>query len=398
MDTKTIIETAEEKLIHTYNRYQIVLDKGDGVRLYDTDGKEYLDFGAGIAVFALGYNNKEYNDAVKAQVDKLIHTSNYFYNEPAVKAAQAVTKASGMDRVFFTNSGTEAVEGAIKLAKKYAYLNDGSTDHEIIAMEHSFHGRSMGALAVTGNRHYQEAFGPMIPGIKFAKYNDLESVKSLVNDKTCAIIFETVQGEGGVYPAKKEFIEGVRKLCDEKGILLILDEIQCGMGRTGSMFAYQQYGVKPDIVTVAKALGCGVPIGAFLAKENVAKALVPGDHGTTYGGNPLACAASAKVFELFEKLNVLENVQKVGAYMAKKLEQIVQDYDIVIEHRGVGLIQGIELSLNPKDVICNALDNGLILFSAGTNVIRFVPPLVITEKDVDEMIVKLRKALDETRS
>jgi len=398
MDTKTIIETAEEKLIHTYNRYQIVLDKGDGVRLYDTDGKEYLDFGAGIAVFALGYNNKEYNDAVKAQVDKLIHTSNYFYNEPAVKAAQAVTKASGMDRVFFTNSGTEAVEGAIKLAKKYAYLNDGSTDHEIIAMEHSFHGRSMGALAVTGNRHYQEAFGPMIPGIKFAKYNDLESVKSLVNDKTCAIIFETVQGEGGVYPAKKEFIEGVRKLCDEKGILLILDEIQCGMGRTGSMFAYQQYGVKPDIVTVAKALGCGVPIGAFLAKENVAKALVPGDHGTTYGGNPLACAASAKVFELFEKLNVLENVQKVGAYMAKKLEQIVQDYDIVIEHRGVGLIQGIELSLNPKDVISNALDNGLILFSAGTNVIRFVPPLVITEKDVDEMIVKLRKALDETRS
>ena len=229
MDTKTIIETAEEKLIHTYNRYQIVLDKGDGVRLYDTDGKEYLDFGAGIAVFALGYNNKEYNDAVKAQVDKLIHTSNYFYNEPAVKAAQAVTKASGMDRVFFTNSGTEAVEGAIKLAKKYAYLKDGSTDHEIIAMEHSFHGRSMGALAVTGNRHYQEAFGPMIPGIKFAKYNDLESVKSLVNDKTCAIIFETVQGEGGVYPANKEFIEGVRKLCDEKGILLILDEIQCGI-------------------------------------------------------------------------------------------------------------------------------------------------------------------------
>ena len=281
---------------------------------------------------------------------------------------------------------------------KRQYLKDGSTDHEIIAMEHSFHGRSMGALAVTGNRHYQEAFGPMIPGIKFAKYNDLESVKSLVNDKTCAIIFETVQGEGGVYPAKKEFIEGVRKLCDEKGILLILDEIQCGMGRTGSMFAYQQYGVKPDIVTVAKALGCGVPIGAFLAKENVAKALVPGDHGTTYGGNPLACAASAKVFELFEKLNVLENVQKVGAYMAKKLEQIVQDYDIVIEHRGVGLIQGIELSLNPKDVISNALDNGLILFSAGTNVIRFVPPLVITEKDVDEMIVKLRKALDETRS
>lgn len=370
-DTKTIIETAEEHLIHTYNRYQIVLDKGDGVHLYDTDGKEYLDFGAGIAVFALGYNNKEYNDALKAQIDKLVHTSNYFYNEPAAKAAKMLTKATGMDRVFFTNSGTEAVEGAIKLAKKYAYLKDGSTDHEIIAMEHSFHGRSMGALAVTGNKHYQEAFGPMIPGIRFAQYNNLESVKELVNEKTCAIIFETVQGEGGVYPAKKEFIEGVRKLCDEKGILLILDEIQCGMGRTGSMFAYQQYGVKPDIVTVAKALGCGVPVGAFAAKDEVAKALVPGDHGTTYGGNPLACAAAVKVFELFDSLKVLDNVKEVGAYLASELDKIVAEYDIATERRGMGLIQGLQLSVNPKDVIANALDNGLILFSAGTNVIQF---------------------------
>lgn len=362
MDTKTIIETAEEHLIHTYNRYQIVLDKGDGVHLYDTDGKEYLDFGAGIAVFALGYNNKEYNDALKAQIDKLVHTSNYFYNEPAAKAAKMLTKATGMDRVFFTNSGTEAVEGAIKLAKKYAYLKDGSTDHEIIAMEHSFHGRSMGALAVTGNKHYQEAFGPMIPGIRFAQYNNLESVKELVNEKTCAIIFETVQGEGGVYPVKKEFIEGVRKLCDEKGILLILDEIQCGMGRTGSMFAYQQYGVKPDIVTVAKALGCGVPVGAFAAKDEVAKALVPGDHGTTYGGNPLACAAAVKVFELFDSLKVLDNVKEVGAYLASELDKIVDEYDIATERRGMGLIQGLQLSVNPKDVIANALDNGLILF------------------------------------
>ena len=341
MDTKTIIETAEEHLIHTYNRYQIVLDKGDGVHLYDTDGKEYLDFGAGIAVFALGYNNKEYNEALPAQIDKLVHTSNYFYNEPAAKAAKMLTKATGMDRVFFTNSGTEAVEGAIKLAKKYAYLKDGSTDHEIIAMEHSFHGRSMGALAVTGNKHYQEAFGPMIPGIRFAQYNNLESVKELVNEKTCAIIFETVQGEGGVYPAKKEFIEGVRKLCDEKGILLILDEIQCGMGRTGSMFAYQQYGVKPDIVTVAKALGCGVPVGAFAAKDEVAKALVPGDHGTTYGGNPLACAAAVKVFELFDSLKVLDNVKEVGAYLASELDKIVAEYDIATERRGMGLIQGL---------------------------------------------------------
>ena len=395
MNTKQIIEEAESNLIHTYNRYQIVLDKGDGVRLYDTDGKEYLDFGAGIAVFALGYNNKEYNDALKAQIDKLIHTSNYFYNEPAAKAAKALTSASGMDRVFFTNSGTEAVEGAIKLAKKYAYLKDGSTDHEIIAMEHSFHGRSMGALAVTGNKHYQEAFGPMIPGIRFAQFNNLASVKELVNDKTCAIIFETIQGEGGVYPAKKEFIEGVRKLCDEKGILLILDEIQCGMGRSGSMFAFQQYGVKPDIVTSAKALGCGVPIGAFMATEQVAKALVPGDHGTTYGGNPLACAAAVEVFRLFDKLNVTDNVKNVGKYLETQLKSLVEKYDIVKAQRGIGLIQGIELTVNPKDVIAKCLDNGLILFSAGTNVIRFVPPLVITRDDVDQMMVRLKKALDE---
>lgn len=394
MNTEKIIETADEKLFHTYNRYQIVLDKGDGVKLYDTNGKEYLDFGAGIAVFALGYNNKEYNEGLKAQIDKLVHTSNYFYNVPAAEAAAAVTKAAGMDRVFFTNSGTEAIEGAIKLAKKVAYLKSGNTDHEIIAMEHSFHGRSMGALAVTGNKHYQEAFGPMIPGIKFAKYNDLESVKKLVNEKTCAIIFETVQGEGGIYPAKKEFIEGIRKICDEKGILLILDEIQCGMGRTGSMFAFQQYGVKPDVLTVAKALGCGVPVGAFLATEQVAKALVPGDHGTTYGGNPLACAAATKVFELFEKQQILENVKIVGAYLEEQLDKLNEEYEIITARRGMGLMQGLELSINPKDVITAALDNGLILFSAGTNVIRFVPPLVITKDDVDEMIIKLKKSFD----
>ena len=320
--------------------------------------------------------------------------SNYFYNEPAINAAKMITEVSGMDRVFFTNSGTEAVEGAIKLAKKYAYLKDGSTDHEIIAMKHSFHGRSMGALAVTGNKHYQEAFGPMIPGIKFADYNDLDSVKALVNDKTCAIIFETVQGEGGIYPARKEFIEGVRKLCDEKGILLILDEIQCGMGRTGSMFAYQQYGVKPDITTSAKALGCGVPIGAFMATEEVAKALVPGDHGTTYGGNPLACAAAVKVLELFKKQNVLENVKNVSVYLEEQLDKIVEDYEVAVDRRGMGLMQGLELSVAPAKVISNALDNGLIVFSAGSNVIRFVPPLVITKDDVDEMIIKLRKSLD----
>ncbi len=390
--TKAIIDQAEECLIHTYNRNQIVLEKGNKARLYDIDGKEYLDFGAGIAVFALGYNNKDYSDALKAQIDNIIHTSNLFYTEPLAKAAKGLTSVSGMDKVFFTNSGTEAIEGAVKLAKKYAYLKNGNSNGEIIAMEHSFHGRSMGALAVTGNKHYQEAFGPMVPGIKFAKYNDLESVKALFNENTCAVIFETVQGEGGIYPATKEFIEGVRALCDEHEALLILDEIQCGMGRTGSMFAYQQYNVKPDVVTVAKAVGCGVPVGAFLASGKAADVLVPGDHGTTYGGNPFACAAVNIVLELFEKLHVVDNVREVSTYMEEKLQGLVDKYDFCLERRGKGLMQGLELSIAPKDIINRCLDNGLIVFSAGTNVIRFVPPLIITKSDVDEMIEKLEKS------
>ena len=394
METTELIKLGDEKLFHTYNRYQIVLDKGDGVYLYDKNGKKYLDFGSGIAVFALGYNNKKYNDALKNQIDKLVHTSNYFYNEPAILAANELTKLSGLDRVFFTNSGTEAIEGAVKLAKKHYYLNhNNSCDGEIIAMNHSFHGRSMGALAVTGNAHYREAFGPMIPGVKFATFNDYESVEALVSDKTAAIILETVQGEGGVYPANKDFLLKVRELCDKKNILLILDEIQCGMGRTGTMFAYEQYGIKPDILTVAKALGCGVPVGAFLAKEEVAASLVPGDHGSTYGGNPFCAAAANAVFQIFKEDKILDNVNSVSKYLEDELQKLVDEYDVCLERRGKGLIQGLELSINPKDLIAKALDNGLILFSAGTNVIRFVPPLIISKADVDEMIIKLKKCL-----
>lgn len=394
METKKIIDMAEAGLIHTYNRFQIVLDRGEGVYLYDNDGKKYLDFAAGIAVFALGYNNREYNDGLKAQLDKLIHTSNLFYNEPAAKAAARITEKAGMSRVFFTNSGTEAVEGAIKLAKKWAFLRDGNTDHEIIAMNHSFHGRSMGALSVTGNKHYQEAFGPLIPGIRFAEYNNLDSVQDAVTDKTCAIIMETVQGEGGIRPAEKEFLSGVRKLCDEKNILLILDEIQCGMGRTGTLFAYEQYGVKPDILTAAKALGCGVPVGAFLANEKTKDVLVPGDHGTTYGGNPFACAAVNKVLDIYEKEHILDNVNKVSGYLEQVLDEIVKEFDFVKERRGLGLIQGLELAADVPvgDVINKCLAEGLILISAGGNVLRFVPPLVISEENVDEMAAKLRAA------
>lgn len=399
MSMKDTINKGEEYLLHAYNRFPVAFDHGEGVRLYDEDGKEYLDFCAGIAVFALGYSNDRYKNAVKNQIDKIIHTSNLYYNTPAVEAAELLTKISGMDRVFFTNSGAEAIEGAIKTARKYAYLKDGSTDHEIIAMEHSFHGRTFGALSVTGNAHYREAFAPMIGNVKFANFNDFESVSSLVTDKTCAIIMETVQGEGGIYPADKEFIEQVRKLCDEKDILLILDEIQCGMGRSGSMFAYEQYNVKPDILTVAKAVGCGVPVGAFLMTQKVADAsIVPGDHGTTYGGNPLACAAVREVIKIFEEDKILDNVNEVASYLDKKLTELVDEMDCLTATRGLGLMRGLVFDLNkrkPSDVSRKALEEGLVVITAGTNVLRLIPPLVITKDDVDEMIEKLRKSIVE---
>lgn len=392
---KQYIEDAEKALLHTYNRYQVVLDKGEGVYLYDIEGKKYLDFCAGIAVFALGYHNKKYNDALKAQIDKLIHTSNYYYNVPAIEAAKKIKKVSGMDRVFFTNSGAEAVEGAIKAARKYAYLKDGTTDHEIIAMEHSFHGRTMGALSVTGNPGYRAAFEPMIGNIRFAKMNDFESVLSQVTDKTCAILFETVQGEGGIYPASEEFLKEVRALCDEKDILLILDEIQCGMGRTGFMYAWQKYGVKPDIMTTAKALGCGVPVGAFLMTERVGQnSLQSGDHGTTYGGNPLAAAAINVVLDLFEENNIIDNVNQVGAYLTEKLDKLALKYDFIMERRGTGLIQGLVFDKPVGEIITKALDKGLILINAGTNIIRFVPPLIISKENVDEMIDILDSCLN----
>ena len=393
---KEYIAEAEKDLLHTYNRYQIVLDKGEGVHLYDTDGKKYLDFVAGIAVFALGYQNKAYNDALKAQIDKVIHTSNYYYNVPAIEAARKIKKVSGMDRVFFTNSGAEAVEGAIKAARKYAYLKDGCTDHEIIAMNHSFHGRTMGALSVTGNPKYREAFQPMIGHIKFAELNDFQSVLDQVTDKTCAIIMETVQGEGGLRPANEEFLKQVRDLCDERDILLILDEIQCGMGRTGEMFAWQHYGVKPDIMTSAKALGCGVPVGAFLMTERVAeKSLAPGDHGTTYGGNPFVGAAVDTVLKMMERDRITEHVKAITPYLEQKLDALVEKYDFLTARRGLGLMQGVVCEKPVGKIASAALEHGLVVITAGADVLRFVPPLIIGKEHVDEMAEKLDAVLAE---
>ena len=373
MNKQEYIDTAEQELLHTYNRFSLVLDHGEGVYLYDTDKKAYLDFAAGIAVCALGYSNEAYKNALKDQVDKLLHTSNLYYNVPTIEAAKKALKASGMDRIFFTNSGTEAIEGAIKAAKKYAYTRDGHAGHEIIAMKHSFHGRSIGALSVTGNAHYQEPFAPLMPGVKFAEYNNLESVKELVTDKTCAVIMETVQGEGGIYPADPAFIEGVRRLCDEKDILLILDEIQCGMGRTGEMFAWQNYGVKPDIMTCAKALGCGVPVGAFFLTQRVAdKSLAPGDHGTTYGGNPFVGAAVSAVFDQFKACDILGHVKEVAPYLEQKLDELVEKYDFLVTRRGKGLMQGVVCKLPVGKVAAAALEQGLIVITAGADVLRDV--------------------------
>ena len=395
MEKQQYIDRAEHTLYKVYNRFPVVFDHGEGVKLYDTDGQEYLDFGAGIAVMGLGYSCDEVKNAVKEQMGKLPHISNLFYNEPAINAGEKLLAVSQMDKVFFTNSGTEAIEGALKIAKRYAYNKGMAPDYEIIAMKHSFHGRSLGALSVTGNDHYQAPFAPLIPNLRFAEFNNLDSVKALFSDKTCAVIMETIQGEGGIYPATEEFIKGVRALCDEHDALLMLDEIQCGMGRSGEMFAWQGYGVKPDVMTSAKALGNGVPIGVFLACGKAATAMVPGDHGTTYGGNPLVCAAANAVLDVFKKKDIVSHVKEVGAYLYEKLDELVAEYDCVIAHRGKGLIQGLEFNSAVGPVVTNALlEQHLVLISAGANIIRFVPPLVIEKADVDEMIVRLKAAIE----
>ena len=391
--TNQYMQEEDDAILKTYNRYPVVLDHGDGAYLYDPEGKKYLDFSAGYAVSSLGYNNKEFNDALKAQIDKMIHTSNLYYNTTCGKAGEDLKKITGMYKVFFTNSGGEAIEGAIKTARKYAYTKKTGR-YEFIAMENSFHGRSMGAVALTGHKEYREPFEPVMPGVHFAIYNDLDSVKALVNDKTCAIILEPLQGEGGINLATQEFMEGIRKICDENGILMICDEVQCGMGRTGNMFAWQGFGVKPDILTMAKAIGNGIPVGAFAMTEEVAKfSLQPGDHGATYGGNPLACTAVKTVIEIFEREDIVGHVNQVAPYLTKKLDELVDELDCVVKRKGKGLMQGIEITKPLAEVNKKTIEEGLLIIQAQGNVIRFVPPLIVEEKHIDEMIEKLKRAL-----
>lgn len=390
---KQMIEKSEQYLVHSYNRYPVVLDYGKGVYLYDTNGKKYLDFGAGIAVCALGYGNERFTRVLKEQIDKGIHFSNYFYSEPLMRAAKGLAEAAGMDKVFMANTGTEANEGALKLARKYAIMQGYEERHEIISMEKAFHGRTMGALSVTGTEKYREPFNPLIGGVTFAQYNNLESVEKSMTDKTYAVIVEAVQGEGGIYPAEPEFLRGIRSLCDSHDCMMICDEIQCGMGRTGKMFAYEHYGVKPDIVTMAKGIGNGMTAGAIATTEKIAAALVPGDHGTTFGGNPLACAAVTATLDEFVEKDIPAHVTEMGEYLAERLQYLVETKDVVKETRGLGLMRGLELTEPANPYILKALEKGLILMSAGTHVIRFIPPLIIEREHIDEMIAILEEIL-----
>jgi len=398
MKSQEWINKTEDYVLHTYNRFPVVFERGSGCRLYDADGKEYLDFSAGIAVNALGYGNEKYTAALKDQIDQLTHISNLFYNEPLAEAAEKLVKASGLSKAFFTNSGTEAIEGAIKAARKYAWTKNGSSGgrSDLIAMEHSFHGRSLGALSVTGTKSYRDPFEPLVPGVKFAKFNDIDSVKELVDEKTCAIILEAVQGEGGIIPAEEAFLREVRRICDENDIVLIMDEIQCGMGRTGFWFAWQKYGVKPDIMTAAKALGGGVPVGAFVLNEKLAQSsLVPGDHGTTYGGNPFVCAAVKAVFDVFEEEDLVGHVKETALYLEQKLDELVSEYVFLSGRRGIGFMQGLVFDgVKASDAASAALKEGLVVITAGGNVLRLVPPLVIRKDEIDEMCAKLSKALE----
>ena len=385
---KEIINESETYLIHSYNRYPVVLDHGEGVYLYDTDGKKYLDFGSGIAVCAFGYGDEELKQALKDQIDKVVHVSNYFYSQPLRDAAEGLARITGMEQVFMANSGTEANEGALKLARKYALMKGYADRSEIISMEKGFHGRSMGALSVTGTKKYREAYEPLISGVSFADYNDLKSVEEKITDRTYAIIVE-----GGVFPAEQQFLQGIRDLCSKHDIMMICDEVQCGMGRTGKMFAYEHYGIKPDIVTMAKGIGSGIPVGAIATTKEIGKAFVPGDHGTTFGGNPLACTAVAKSIELMEKRQLLAHVKETGDYLGQKLQELVETCPVAREVRGLGLLRGLVCSAPVGEICSRALEQGLIVLSAGTDVVRFVPPLIIEKEHVDEMTAVLRLVL-----
>lgn len=389
---ENLINDAKNVIMNTYNRFPIVIEKGEGVYCYDNSGKKYLDFVAGIATNSLGHGNKKLVEAISYQANKLIHVSNLYYTKPQVDLAKLLVKYTDLDKVFFCNSGAEAIEGALKLCRKYAYQKKNGK-FEIIAMENSFHGRTYAAITATGQKKYQEGLDPLMPGISHIPFNDINAFKSAVNEKTCAVIVEPIQGEGGIIVADGEYLKELRKICDEKDILLIYDEVQTGVGRTGKLFAYMHDGVVPDILCTAKGLAGGVPIGAILAKDNVADGFKPGDHASTFGGNPLATAAGAVVIKEIMENGLLENVNEQGSYLKEKLNLLKSKKSSIIDTRGMGLIQCIELSMPPVETINKLIENGLLTVGAGGNTIRFVPPLIIEKEHIDEAFSILDKAL-----
>lgn len=387
----TTAELGEKYIMHTYNRFPITLAAGRGMYVYDEHGKEYLDFVAGIAVNSLGHNHPKLVKAITEQAARLIHVSNLYWTDPQVSLAQKLVENGELDKVFFCNSGAESIEGALKLARRYG---SKTGRQEIITMNHSFHGRTFAAVTATGQSHYQEHFGDMFPHIKYADFNDIDSLKAAVTDNTCAILMEPVQGEGGIHPADTEYLKAVRELCDEKDILLMFDEVQCGVGRLGTLFAYQTFGVVPDVMSMAKGIAGGIPCGVVMAKQRVADVFKAGDHASTFGGNPLATAAgNVVVDELLGGL--LDNVKTNGKYLTEKLNELKAKHDCILDVRGIGFMQGIELNKPVAPVIATAIDNGLLLVNAGSSIIRFVPSLIAGKEDIDKAMDILDIALSQ---
>ena len=398
--TREIIDRDKKSYLPVFNRYQIVLDRGEGAYVFDTDGNMYLDFLAGIAVNVLGHHHKKLVEAISTQAALLIHTSNLYYTEPQANAAEKLVKLSGLDRVFFANSGAEANEGAIKVARKYAH-SISKTKSKIITAIDSFHGRTLATLTATGQPHYHEGYEPLPGGFDYVPFNDIDALKNMVDDDTCAVMLETIQGEGGVHVPSRDYFKQVREICDEHHALLILDEIQCGMGRTGKFFAFENYGIKPDVVTLAKGLAGGVPIGAFMCTEAVAQSMQPGDHGTTFGGNPLACAAANVVLDTVATPAFLRHVSTVGRDFKEKLTVLQKRFpNLIKEIRGEGLILGAELTKPGRRIVELCMKHGAIINCTVGNVLRFIPPLIVTEDQVDELIeilsVSMEKFEEET--
>jgi len=399
MDTQEIIKLNNKFVMHTYSPIPLVIDKGKGVRVWDKEGKEYLDFISGIGVNAIGHSHPKILKAIREQSEKLLHCSNLYYIEPQVKLAEKLCHLSFADKVFFSNSGAEANEAAIKLARKFGTKKSSEENkcYEIITMENSFHGRTLTTIAATAQTKYQKGFSPLPPGFKYAPFNKLEGVKRLISEKTCAIMVEPIQGEGGINVATKSFLKGLREICDKEKILLILDEVQCGLGRTGKLFAYQHYGIEPDIMTLAKPLGGGLPIGATLAKESAASCFKPGDHASTFGGNPLVCASALAFLKVNEEESLLEKARGRGEYFKNKLRKLKKTLPFIKEIRGKGIMIGIELEFEGKDIVNQCRKEGLLINCTSKNVLRFLPPLIIEENDIDQAVNILHRVLSNNK-